>query len=70
MTPKEKAQELYNKFDAVWIPIYMVDEIIKANPTEKEGGIKMYTPSTKKWHVTREETVDYWQQVKEELKNM
>lgn len=61
MTPKEKAQELINKFtysrlDYIFtlaIAIACVDEIIKANPTKYQVDMTAY-----------------WQQVKEELKNL
>lgn len=66
MTPKEKAQELckrlmeysVSRYNAKEQAIICVDEIIKANPTELSGPF------------ARGCTINYWQQVKEELKKM
>ena len=66
MTPKEKAQELFDKFnnpDTTHYPyvhnaqqcaLIAVDEIIKANPYELNK-------------TDMDSTIDYWQEVKQEI---
>jgi hypothetical protein len=68
MTPKEKAKELYNKFymaipsDEMGLSdeasrqcaLIAVDEIIKANPYERNK-------------TDMDSTIDYWQEVKQSL---
>jgi len=69
MTPKEKAQELYNKFyntsshphhvesrknNAKECALIAVDEIIASNPNLK-------------WFVKLDDSIKYWQDVKNEI---
>lgn len=62
MTPKEKAQELAMKFDkygetdnAKQCALIAVDEIIRSNPHSNPLNTNV------------ESTMEYWQQVKEEI---
>ena len=69
MTPKEKAQELFDKFnnpDTTHYPYVhnaqqcasiAVDEIIKANPYEVSK-------------TDMDSTIDYWQEVKQEIQKL
>jgi hypothetical protein len=69
MTPKEKAEELFDKFNNPDIKHYpyihnaqqcaliAVDEIIKANPYEVSK-------------TDMDSTIDYWQEVKQELEKL
>ena len=69
MTPKEKAQELFDKFnnpDTTHYPyvhnaqqcaLIAVDEIIKANPYEINK-------------TDMDSTIDYWQEVKQEIEKL
>jgi len=74
MTPKEKAEELYEKYKFVYIQHYTskhevkecaliaVDEIIKARPTTDGmiiGGKQ-----------TRPLTIHYWEEVKKEIEKL
>jgi hypothetical protein len=76
MTSKEKAEELVNKFShftvqekwelknyyAMECALIAVDEIIKSNPS-KDGVIVGGYPS-------RYLTVDYWEEVKQEIEKL
>jgi len=72
MTPKDKALELYNKYEqlgrdftrgvsmkefAKQCALISVDEIIKTNPYEWDGK-------------DLNSTIDYWQEVKQEIENL
>jgi|LakMenE18May11ns_1017448.scaffolds.fasta_scaffold9012211_1 hypothetical protein len=69
MTPKEKAEELFEKFNnpdtkhypyvhnAQQCALIAVDEIIKANPYEVSK-------------TDMDSTIDYWQEVKQELEKL
>ena len=69
MTPKEKAEELFEKFNnpdtkhypyvhnAQQCALVAVDEIIKANPYEVSK-------------TDMDSTIDYWQEVKQELEKL
>ena len=73
MTPKEKAIELHNKIlnitfddrdipgEPTWVStkcaLIAVDEIIKANPYEVSK-------------TDMDSTIDYWQEVKQEIENL
>lgn len=73
-TPKEKAIALYHAFNdrfymyavpANVIAIICVDEIIKANPTKAN-----LVPALRGSKLIHESSIEYWQQVKEELQKM
>ena len=69
ITPKEKAEELFEKFNnpdtkhypyvhnAQQCALIAVDEIIKANPYEVSK-------------TDMDSTIDYWQEVKQELEKL
>jgi len=74
MTPKEKAQELFDIFNqpdrsnypyvhnAQQCALIAVDEIIKASPTNplKSGYIELYSDMV-------DESTEYWEDVKKEI---
>ena len=71
MTPKEKAEELVDKFRiskaitesyAKQCALIAVDEIIKASPTNplKSGYIELYSDMV-------DESTEYWYEVKKEI---
>lgn len=68
MTPKEKANELIDKFSIIELQqrnegiecaLICVDEIIKANPF---GEATKYIPAYS--------TIKYWQEIKEEIEKL
>ena len=71
MTPKEKAEQLVNKYfrdinldwyDAIECALIAVDEIIKSEPSQKSmimGGVQL-----------RYLAIDYWQEVKQEIEKL
>lgn len=71
MTPKEKAEQLVNKYfrdinldwyDAIECALIAVEEIIKSEPSQKGmimGGVQL-----------RYLTIDYWQEVKQEIEKL
>jgi len=73
MTPKEKAEELFNKYLEIDYHYYQakdcaliaVDEIIKASPTNplKSGYIELYSDMV-------DESIEFWQEVKNEINNL
>ena len=70
MTPKEKAQELFDKYfeatnnyyQAKQCALIAVDEIINSSPTNplKGGYIELYSDMV-------DEAIEYWQKVKHEI---
>lgn len=78
MTPKEKAIQLFNRYDYLFVSsskeyivlacVSCVDEIIKANPTELvDGALFTINPIN---GMVKSNATKYWEQVKEELKNI
>lgn len=80
MTPKEKAAELYRKFDEqlpceglttgqtpVTLSLILVEEIIKSRPLDP---ILRENPYFETVSDRVDETIEYWEEVKEELEKL